>query len=107
MAGNPTGRLIQPPGAVVEQGPGKQPQGIKDQLIEESTIGGPMTSQDVRMLLDKRTLLHLLDVCNESMTGRCILHQVGFKRRVWRGGDGNLYQTLSIISLQPRAENRL
>jgi len=98
-------RLFMPPGTVVEHGPGKVAQGGRDELVGETVLGGPLSSQDVRMLLDRQTLEQLLAVARESLSGRAVLHRVGFRQRVWRGGDGHVYQTLSIISTPPEPES--
>lgn len=98
-------RLFMPPGAVVEHGPGRVAQGGRDELLGETVLGGPLSGQDVRMLLDRQTLERLLEVARASLSGRAVLHGVGFRQRVWRGGDGHVYQTLAIISEEPKAES--
>ena len=97
--------LWMPPGTVIEHGPGKTPEGLQDDLIGENTIGGPLSGDDVRMMLDRDTLRRLLNMAEQSMVNRVILHRVGFKQRIWRGGDGNVYQTLQLISAPPKPES--
>lgn len=97
-------RLFMPPGAIVEHGPGSAAPGLADQLLGETVLGGPLSGQDVRMHLDRATLEQLLDVARSSLSGRVVLHGVGFRQRVWQGGDGHVYQTLQIISSPPQPE---
>ena len=97
--------LWMPPGAIVEQGGGSTPEGIQDKLIGETIVGGPQSANDARMMLDVQTLEKLLRIAKSSLSGRVVLNQVGFKVRVWRGGDGNTYQILSILSHPPKPES--
>jgi len=96
--------LFRPPGAIVEHGSAAGPRAGLDAKIGENTIGGPLSGQDVRMLLDRKTLQQLLDIASQSLSGRVQLDGVGFRQRVWRSGNGHVYQTLTLISLQPRPE---
>lgn len=97
-------RLVMPPGAIVEHGPGKSPDGLLDRLVDETVVGGPLSGQDVRMYLDRKTLTHLLDVANDSVVGRSVLHGVGVRIRVYEGGDGRRYAVWSLVSNPPVAE---
>lgn len=96
--------LWTPPGAIVAHGAERRVDGMTDKLIGENTLGGPLSRQDARMFLDGDTLEKLLDVARASITGRVVLNQVGFKQRVWQTPDGHVYQTLVLISLEPKAE---
>lgn len=76
-----------------------------DALVGENVIGGPLAADDVRMILDRATLEQLLDMARSSLSGRVVLHRVGFRQRVWRGVDGHTYQTLAIVSHPPVPES--
>jgi len=97
-------RLHLPPGAIVEHGPGKAPHGLQDTLVGETVVGGPLAAQDVRMLLDRQTLQHLLDVASASVVGRAVLHSVGVRVRIYEGGDGHRYSVWTLVSHPPQAE---
>ena len=93
-----------PPGAIIEHGPGKSPNGLLDRLVGETVVGGPLSGQDVRMFLDRETITNLLAVANDSIVGRAVLHGVGVRVRVYEGGDGNRYAVWSLVSNPPVAE---
>ena len=97
-------RIALPPGAIVEHGVGTAPPGLEDTLLGEQTVGGPLAAQDVRMFLDRATLEHLLDVARASVVGRAVLNGVGVRVRSWRGGDGHVYHTWTLVSHPPQAE---
>ena len=98
-------KLWYPPGTVVEHGPDDPPAGLKDDLIATNVMGGPLNTDDVRMIFDRKSLEHLLDVAKSSMSGRVILHHAGIKQRIWRTGDQHIYQTLSVVSDPPKPES--
>jgi hypothetical protein len=81
-----------------EQGP------QEDRVIGENIIGGPLSGKDVRMYLDAKTLGFLLEVAQQSLSSRAVLHGVGLKVTARRGSDGNQYEVWSIVSLAPKAE---
>ena len=91
------------PGSRMEHGSSVAPVGIKDKVVNESVIGGPLDPRDVRMYLDKGTLQKLLEVANASMGGMVELPRVGLKVKTWENGQGHNYQTITLISGQPRA----
>ena len=45
-----------PDSSSVEHGAGAAPAGLRDDLVGENTIGGPLDPRDVRMVLDRRSL---------------------------------------------------
>lgn len=94
--------LFLPDSAVVEHGPLQTPPGLKDKLIAESTIGGPLDPRDVRMVLDRRTLQRLLDIASQSLAGAVELHRVGMRVRTWEAGSGHRYQTVTLVSAPPK-----
>ncbi len=76
-----------------------------DEICGENIIGGPLSGKDVRMYLDAKTLEVLLDVARNSIVNRAVLHGVGLKVTARRGGDGNVYEVWSLVSLAPKAES--
>ena len=92
------------PGQIVEHSQGASGTSSGDTLLGETTIGGPLCADDVRMMLDRATLRRLLEYAESSLSGRVVLHGVGFKQRVWRTKTGHVYQTLSLVSQQPKPE---
>ena len=96
--------IYQAPGAITGVGDCTQPTGLQDQLVSETTRGGPLSAEDVRMVFDRKDLEHLISVASSSLSGRVILHGVGIKQKTWRGGDGKVYQTLSIVCRAPQPE---
>lgn len=94
------------PGSVIrEHGPGEHNAGLKDKLVSENTIGGPLDPRDVRMVLDRASLERLLDVARNSLAGCVELHRVGLRVRTWQTSEGHCYQTLTLISDPPRASS--
>ena len=96
--------LLKPDSAIIGLQGGDAPTSKGDQLVGETTNGGPLSGQDVRMILDREGLEHLLKVSKQSLSGRVVLHGVGFRQRAWRGGDGNTYVTLQLICHPPKPE---
>jgi hypothetical protein len=86
----------------VEHGASAAPAGLRDKLVNEHTIGGPLDPRDVRMMLDRRTLEQLLDVARQSLAGCVELHRVGLRVRTWETGEGHRYQTMTLVSSPPR-----
>ena len=95
--------LFWPGSKIVEHGPRNKTQGLKDVVVDEHTIGGPLDPRDVRMYLDKKTLTHLLQVASTSVGGVVELPRVGLKVKTWQTDQGHNYQTITIVSGQPRA----
>jgi len=91
-----------PDSSSVEHGAGAAPAGLRDDLVGENTIGGPLDPRDVRMVLDRRSLELLLDVARSSLAGCVELHRVGLRVRTWQTGEGHRYQTMTIVSAPPR-----
>lgn len=91
------------PGSRVEHGSAVAPTGLKDKLVNEHVIGGPLDPRDVRMYLDKRTLRLLLDIAENSTGGMVEMPRVGLKVKTWEDGHGHNYQTITLISGQPKA----
>lgn len=89
--------------ASVEHGPSGAPAGLRDELVNEHTIGGPLDPRDVRMVLDRSTLEQLLEVARSSLAGCVELHRVGLRVRTWQTGEGHRYQTITLVSSPPRA----
>lgn len=83
---------------------GSQP-GMDDTLVQERTLGGPLSGKDVRLYLDKNTLSHLLDVARSSSLGRVQLNGVGVRIRLWRTPTGHHYETWQLIAHAPRPES--
>ncbi len=96
--------LITSANAIVEHGKAKKVDGHVDRLVGEETIYGPLSGQDVRMYLDRRSLEHLLDVASQSMVGRAELLGVGARIKVWEAPTGHRYITWELISQPPRPE---
>jgi hypothetical protein len=76
----------------------------KDTLLAEQTIYGPLSCQDVRMYLDRKTLEHLLDVAKSSLIGRVELLGVGARIKVWQHKGGHQYTTWELVSHPPKPE---
>jgi hypothetical protein len=76
----------------------------EDRVIREYTLGGPDCGRDVRMLIDRKVLEHLLDVAKSSNTNRVCLHGAGIRMKVRRSASGHMYETLHLVSMMPVAE---
>jgi hypothetical protein len=91
-----------PDSSSVEHGSAAAPAGLRDKLVNEHTVGGPLDPRDVRMVLDRATLEQLLAVACASLAGCAELHRVGLRVRTWQTGEGHRYQTLTLVSSPPR-----
>ena len=96
-------RIETPLGVVSEIGAANQRAG-KDTLLGEQTIYGPLSTQDVRMYLDRKTLERLLDVATSSLMGRVELTGVGARVKMWEHKDGHRYTTWELVSHAPQPE---
>lgn len=76
----------------------------EDHVLREYTLGGPHCGRDVRMLIDRKVIEHLLDVAKSSNTNRVCLHGAGIKMKVRRSASGHVYETLHLVSHLPVAE---
>ncbi len=76
----------------------------EDEVIREFTLGGPECGRDVRMLIDRKVLEHLLDVAKSSNCNRVVLHGAGIKMKVRRASSGHMYETLHLVSMLPVPE---
>tara|TARA_E500000331_G_scaffold161471_1_gene156495 strand:+ start:623 stop:982 length:360 start_codon:yes stop_codon:yes gene_type:complete len=76
----------------------------EDQVVREYTLGGPKCGRDVRMLIDRKVLEHLLDVAKSSNCNRVVLHGAGIKMKVRRSSSGHVYETLHLVSHLPVPE---
>jgi len=76
----------------------------EDAVLREFTLGGPDCGRDVRMLIDRKVLEHLLDVAKSSNCNRVVLHGAGIKMKVRRSASGHMYETLHLTSRFPVAE---
>lgn len=76
----------------------------EDEVIREFTLGGPDCGRDVRMLIDRKVLEHLLDVAKSSNCNRVVLHGAGIKMKVRRASSGHMYETLHLMSRFPVPE---
>ena len=76
----------------------------EDEVLREYTLGGPDCGRDVRMLIDRKVLEHLLDVAKSSNTNRVCLHGAGIKMKVRRSANGHMYETLHLTSRYPVPE---
>lgn len=101
------GKLITPGlGPLVEVGnPSGSRPGMEDRLVQERTVGGPLSGRDVRLYLDRATLEHLLDVSRSSLLGRVQLNGVGVRVRLWETPTGHLYETWTLLAHEPRPES--
>ncbi len=75
-----------------------------DELIWEEVVGGPESARDQRLLIDVRTLEHLLEVAKASLTQRAQLDQVGIHARVWRAKSGHVYATWMLVHKPAKPE---
>ena len=76
----------------------------EDETLREYTLGGPDCGRDVRMLIDRKVLEHLLDVAKSSNCNRVVLHGAGIKMKVRRSTTGHVYETLHLTSRFPVPE---
>ena len=76
----------------------------EDEVLREFTLGGPDCGRDVRMLIDRKVLEHLLDVAKSSNCNRVVLHGAGIKMKVRRSATGHMYETLHLTSRFPVPE---
>ena len=100
-----SGKLITSVNGIIEHGKPQRVDGHKDRLIGEETIYGPLSGQDVRMYLDRKSLEFLLDVAKESLVGRAELLGVGARIKIWQAETGHRYVTWELISQPPRPES--
>ena len=75
-----------------------------DREVGENVIGGPLSGKDVRMYLDQPTLARLLEIANQSITGRVHMDGVGLRVKAYRNKGGHVYEVWSIISAPPKPE---
>lgn len=73
--------------------------------LRKTIYGGPAAGRDVRLILDKRALLHLAKIAGESLSGRVVLHGAGLQIDQWQGTDGHVYETWQLLANNdPRPE---
>ena len=79
----------------------QQPQGMKDQFVNERRIGGPLTALDVRMFIGAETLDLLLKVASSSSVNQVQLNRVGIIAQTWRESNGHEYEVWKFVSDAP------
>lgn len=75
------------------------------EILREYTFGGPDTGRDTRLIFERKTIEHLMEVSRSSQTGRVICMGAGFRMRVRRNSKGHIYETLHVICAAPMTES--
>lgn len=79
-------------------------------VLKDVQYGGPPSEDnpgdltDRRLYLDTRTLRQLLEVAENSLTGRVVIHHAGLRCRQYLAG-AHKYEVLTLVGDQPVAEN--
>lgn len=76
-----------------------------DELLREDYFPPRGHTQDARFILDAEALRALLDVAQQSITGRVVMHNASLRLRTWRGGDGKVYTTLGVLATEAVPED--
>jgi len=77
----------------------------KHRLVREAYVPGDVGGGDDRqMLLDVKTLEHLLDVARESKMSRAMIPCCRLKVQLWQRENGTTYETWTILGGKPRPE---
>tara|TARA_B100001250_G_scaffold414346_1_gene452105 strand:+ start:1127 stop:1519 length:393 start_codon:yes stop_codon:yes gene_type:complete len=77
----------------------------QDEILREYTFAGPDTGRDTRLIFERKTIEHLMDVSRASQTGRVVCMGAGFRLRVRRDARGRMYETLHVVCAHPMTES--
>ena len=72
-------------------------------VLLEREIGGPEDPADRRLVLDAALLRQLLEVAENSLTGRVVLHRIGLRVQVLDDGT-HRWEHLRLIGAPPVPE---
>ena len=72
----------------------------------DAELGIPGDATDRRFFFDTHTLRQLLEVAEQSLTGRVVVHHAGLRCRQYESG-GHRYEALTLIGDQPLPESFL
>ena len=65
--------------------------------LRKTVYGGPAAGKDTRIILDRRALLLLAEIAGQSLSGRVVLHGAGIQIDAWRGSDGHVFETWTLL----------
>jgi len=75
------------------------------EVIRDFEVGGPEDPADRRLILDSKTLRHLLDIAEGTPTGRVVLHQIGLRVQVLQERDGgHRWENVTLIGTEAKPE---
>jgi len=75
-----------------------------DRCVKRTTIGGPTTGQDIRLVVSAGILDFLLGVAEKSPTQRAEIRTAGIMVDTCRISGGHVYQMLTLEGAAPEAE---
>ena len=75
----------------------------KHRLVRSVKLGGQEAGQDRRLYLHRRELEKLLEMANQSISGRVVLDMVGLKVELWSTPSGHQYETWTFEGI-PKPE---
>ena len=70
--------------------------------IEE--YGGPSSKRDQRLILSRKELGVLLEMAQDSPTGRVVINQAGLRVKFHRAKSGHTYTVWELLGLKPVAD---
>jgi hypothetical protein len=73
-------------------------------VLRDVQYGGGDDRTDRRMVLDTAQLRMLLDMAENSTTGRVVLHRVGIRVMLLRDQSGHQYEWCSLVASKLEAE---
>jgi len=75
------------------------------EVLAVREIGGPRDPADRRMVLDTKTLEHLLDVARASLSGRVVVHHAGLRVQTLRDREtGHRWENVLLIGSEAKPE---
>lgn len=83
----------------LQRGPGHP------EVLADREIGGPHDPTDRRLVVDSRTLAHLLEIARSSTSGRVVLHQLGIRVQTLRDHTtGHIWDHCTLLGTEPGPE---
>lgn len=75
------------------------------EVLRDFEVGGPEDPADRRLILDSKTLRHLLDLAETSPSGRVVLHHIGLRVQVLEDQpSGHRWENVSLIGTEAKPE---
>ena len=76
----------------------------RDEVLKRTRVAGPETKQDIRVYYDTAELRYLLDLAENSPSGRVELVMAGLECTDYRARSGHVYQVWKIKCLKAQPE---